>query len=220
MAYVTSEARQQLLDEVAQAIDRLAIALAAVGAAYEALDEQAGDRLEEQLFRPLQVAYGRAKRTHAGFAERHGLQGREFAPGTSRSSHGLQEQIEDAIDAMSGADDLLSELQDSMLPGRGRRRRGASRPRRGARAPHPAPGARARDVAALRPLSGLNFNCGWVGKEGVPASSAGAWALSYRQGAAAKSGPPLRWAVFRSDSGHDPAHPARAGLATPLPSRT
>ena len=116
MAYVTSEARQQLLDEVAQAIDRLAIALAAVGAAYEALDEQAGDRLEEQLFRPLQVAYGRAKRTHAGFAERHGLQGREFAPGTSRSSHGLQEQIEDAIDAMSGADDLLSELQDSMLP--------------------------------------------------------------------------------------------------------
>ena len=116
MAYVTSEARQQLLDEVAQAIDRLAIALAAVGAAYEQLDEQAGDRLEEQLFRPLQVAYGRAKRTHAGFADRHGLRGREFAPGTARSSHGLQEQVEDAIDAISGADDLLSELQDSMLP--------------------------------------------------------------------------------------------------------
>ena len=72
MAYVTSEARQQLLDEVAQAIDRLAIALAALGAAYEALDEQAGDRLEEALFRPVQAAYGRAKRTHAGFAERHG----------------------------------------------------------------------------------------------------------------------------------------------------
>ena len=116
MTYVTAEARQQLLDDLARAIDEVGVALAALGAAYEQLDEGAGDRLEEQLFRPAQVAYGRAKRTHAGFAERHGLKGREFAPGTSRSSHGLQEQVEDAIDAMSGADDLLSELQDSMLP--------------------------------------------------------------------------------------------------------
>jgi hypothetical protein len=115
MAYVTSEARQQLLDEVAQAIDRLAIALAALGAAYEALDEQAGDRLEEALFRPVQLTYGRAQRTHAGFAERHGLSGRTFAPATPRHG-GLGEQMEDAIDAIHGADEQLAELQDSMMP--------------------------------------------------------------------------------------------------------
>ena len=115
MAYVTSEARQQLLDEVAQAIDRLAIGLAAVGAAYEGLDEQSGDRLEEALFRPLQVAYGRAQRTHSGFAERHGLKGRAFAPATARNQ-GVREHVEDAVDAISGADELLSELQDSMMP--------------------------------------------------------------------------------------------------------
>jgi hypothetical protein len=115
MAYVTSEARQRLLDEVAQAIDRLAIALAAVGAAYEQLDEQSGDRLEEALFRPVQVAYGRAKRTHAGFAGRHKLTGRDFTPATPRTQ-GLHEQVEDAVDAIESADELLAELQDSMLP--------------------------------------------------------------------------------------------------------
>jgi hypothetical protein len=115
MAYATSEARQQLLDEVAQAIDRLAIALAAVGSAYELLDEQAGDRLEEALFRPVQVAYGRAKRTHASFAERHKLPGRDFAPASPRSG-GLHEQVDDAVDAIEGADEVLSELQDSMMP--------------------------------------------------------------------------------------------------------
>ncbi len=115
MAYVTSEARQQLLDEVAQAIDRLAISLAALGAAYEQLDEQAGDTLEEALFRPVQVAYGRAKRTHAGFAERHGLPGRDFAPATARSGT-LANHVEDAVDAIAGADELLAELQDSMMP--------------------------------------------------------------------------------------------------------
>ena len=70
MAYTNAEARQDLLDIVAEAIDELAVALAALGEAYEQLDEQHADELEEQLFRPVQVAYGRAKRTHAAFAER------------------------------------------------------------------------------------------------------------------------------------------------------
>src|SRR3712207_8397736 len=58
---------------------RSGVALAALGAAYDRLDEAAADRLEEQLFRPVQAAYGRAQRTYAGFAERHGLPGRSFA---------------------------------------------------------------------------------------------------------------------------------------------
>ena len=73
MAYATQEARQDLLDAIAEATEHIGAALAALGAAYEQLDEQSGDRLEEELFRPVQLAYGRARRTHAGFAERHGL---------------------------------------------------------------------------------------------------------------------------------------------------
>ncbi len=40
-----------------------------LGSAYEQLDDQQADRLEEQLFRPVQRAYGRAKRTHAQFGD-------------------------------------------------------------------------------------------------------------------------------------------------------
>ena len=44
------------------------------------LDERAADTLEEQLFRPVQTAYGKAQRTHSGFAQRFGLNARAFAP--------------------------------------------------------------------------------------------------------------------------------------------
>ena len=73
MAYVSAEARQELLDTIADAIDELGVALAALGEAYEQLDERTADTLEEQLFRPVQTAYGRAQRTHSGFAQRFGL---------------------------------------------------------------------------------------------------------------------------------------------------
>ena len=60
MSYTTVEARQQLLDALGEAIDDLARALTSLAAAYEQLDDQQADRLEEQLFRPVQRAYGRA----------------------------------------------------------------------------------------------------------------------------------------------------------------
>jgi hypothetical protein len=118
MAYVTSEARRELLDDVARATDEIGRALAALGAAYEQLDEATGDRLEEQLFRPVQVAFGRARRTHAGFAQRHGLPGRDFAAPDSAGppSTGVRGFIEQAQDAAAEADDILAELQDSMRP--------------------------------------------------------------------------------------------------------
>jgi hypothetical protein len=117
MAYTSAEARRQLLDDLAQAVDEIALALATIGSAYERLDEHAADQLEEQLFRPVQAAYGRARRTHAEFAERHGLPGRAFAP----RSAGLESQdaralLERAADAARAADDAIAELQDSMLP--------------------------------------------------------------------------------------------------------
>jgi hypothetical protein len=117
MAYVTNEARQDLLDGIADAIDEIGVALAALGGAYELLDEHTADRLEEELFRPVQVAYGRARRTHTGFAERYGLPTRTFEPSIPGvASQGVKSFLETAVDAVAEADMALAELQDSMRP--------------------------------------------------------------------------------------------------------
>jgi hypothetical protein len=117
MAYVTAEARQELLDAVADAIDEIGVALAALGEAYEQLDERTGDRLEEQLFRPVQAAYGRAGRTHSGFAGRHGLASRTFQPAIPAApSTGVKGFIDIAMQAVARADQDLAALQDSMMP--------------------------------------------------------------------------------------------------------
>src|SRR4051794_41224663 len=105
MAYSAADARRQLLEDVAAATDRLGVALAALGEAYEQLDEYNADRLEEQLFRPVQSAYGRAQRTHAGFAERHGLPGRTFEPAPGgHPSQGVSGFVEAAVSAVLAAD--------------------------------------------------------------------------------------------------------------------
>jgi len=117
MSYVTSEARQQLLDAVAEAADEVGRALAALGGAYEQLDDASADRLETELFRPVQVAYGRIKRTHAEFADRHALPAHVFSsaePG--RPSQGVKGFLTAATDAVGRAQSLLSTLQDSMMP--------------------------------------------------------------------------------------------------------
>ncbi|HEV7806066.1 MAG TPA: hypothetical protein VGO80_09620 [Solirubrobacteraceae bacterium] len=117
MAYTTAEARQQLLDAIADAIDEIAVALAALGAAYEQLDDAHADDLEDQLFRPVQRAYGRAKRTHAQFAERHRLAAREFAaPALRAPSTGVKGLIDGAVDAVARAESELVALQDSLMP--------------------------------------------------------------------------------------------------------
>lgn len=117
MAYRSAEARQELLDIVAEAIGELGVALAALGEAYEQLDEHHGDELEAQLFRPVQVAYGRAKRTHGAFAKRHALRDRAFeAPQPGAPSTGAKGFVANAVEAVGAADTILSTLQDSMLP--------------------------------------------------------------------------------------------------------
>ena len=117
VAYSTAEARQELLDDVAAAADDLGVALAALGEAYEHLDDTSGDRLEEALFRPVQVAYGRAKRTHAEFAQRVGIPGRTFVqPTPGHPSQGVKGFIDTAVSATTRADDRLGELQDSLRP--------------------------------------------------------------------------------------------------------
>ena len=106
-----------MLDELAAAIDEIALALACLGEAYEVLDDHNADRLEAELFGPAQHALGRARRTHAAFAEAHGMPPRTFA--TASAGHGNQgahELVGRAAEAAGAADHLISELQDSMLP--------------------------------------------------------------------------------------------------------
>lgn len=117
MTYASSDARQQLLDSLAEATDELGYALACLAEAYDGLDDHNGEKLEEGVFRPVQVAYGRAKRTHAEFAERHGLPGRTFEqPAAGVSARRAVGFVEAAVDAVSAADQTLAALQDSMLP--------------------------------------------------------------------------------------------------------
>jgi len=95
----------------------VAIAVACLGEAYEQLDVGTADRLEMELFRPAQKAYGRGRRTHATFARRFGFPAREFdlpAPGVS--SQGVRSFVQRAVTAAEGASTRIAELQDSMLP--------------------------------------------------------------------------------------------------------
>lgn len=117
MAYTSAEGRQELLDTLAEATEHIGLALAALGAAYEQLDEHNADRLEEELFGPVQRAYGRAKSAHAQFAGRHGMASRTFAtPSAGIPSTGAKGFIDGAVNAAAEADSTLSELQDSSLP--------------------------------------------------------------------------------------------------------
>jgi hypothetical protein len=117
MAYTSAEGRQELLGVFAEAIEHIGYALAALGAAYEQLDERNADRLEAELFGPVQRAYGRAKTTYAQFAGRHGMEGRSFAtPEPGIPSTGARGFIDSAVEAAGEADLALSGLQDSELP--------------------------------------------------------------------------------------------------------
>jgi hypothetical protein len=117
MAYTTQQARQDLLDGLAAAANELAFGSACLAEAYERLDEHSAEKLEEECFRPVQMAYGRAKRTHTEFAGRHGLQAAAFEQQpTGLASQGAAAFVERAVEAVGAADRGLAGLQDSMLP--------------------------------------------------------------------------------------------------------
>jgi len=117
MAYTSEEARTQILGDLAAGIEQLAFAIASLSEAYEALDEDSADALEEGMFRPVQAAYGRAKRTYTAFASQHGFPERNFeATSAGLYSSDPKVYIERAVDAIEAADQRIAELQDSMLP--------------------------------------------------------------------------------------------------------
>jgi hypothetical protein len=116
VSFTDAERRQLLLEEMATGIDQIAVALAALGEAYERLDERSGDELEQRLFRPVQAAYGRAKRTHAEFAGRMGIRPRAFADPPTPRPGDPHDEVARAVDQLHLADATLAALQDSMLP--------------------------------------------------------------------------------------------------------
>ena len=117
VSYTTADARQQLLESVASAAESLSRALALLSEAYEQLDEHGAEELERHVFRPVQLAYGRAQRTYSDFASRHELSARAFAPAPRAApAHGVKEFVDSAVQAVAEADATLATLQDSMLP--------------------------------------------------------------------------------------------------------
>ena len=117
MAYSSAGARQEMLDEIAIALDDVAVAVADLGEAYELLDDTTADRLEGELFKPVQLASGRLKRTHAAFAERVGAVARAEAPAPpGPPSQGVRGFLGHAGDAAARADARLAALQDSLRP--------------------------------------------------------------------------------------------------------
>jgi hypothetical protein len=117
MAMSTLEARGQILEDLAAALDQIGLALACLSEAFEQLAVDVADRLEADLYLPVQKAFGRGKRTHTQFAERHGLPTDVFeAPSRGVSSQGVKALVERTATATADADRRIAELQDSMLP--------------------------------------------------------------------------------------------------------
>jgi hypothetical protein len=116
MSYAAADARQEMLEGIAEAISDINLALTALGDAYDQLDDRTAERLEDRLFRPLQAAYGRARHTHDDFAARHGLAALEPGQAPQLPVSTGRELVESAAEAAGRADDALVELQDSMMP--------------------------------------------------------------------------------------------------------
>jgi hypothetical protein len=117
MSYTTQEGRERIVADLAQAADQIELALSYLTDAYELVEEGTADRLEEQLFAPVQAAYGRARRTQTEFSRRYGMgDGRAHGSVLGSRPHGAKELIEGAVDALEQADHWIGELQDSLLP--------------------------------------------------------------------------------------------------------
>jgi hypothetical protein len=115
VAYTNQDARRQLLHALGSATDEIAVAVAELTAAYEQVDEAAGERLEDRLFRPLQAAYAQAQRAYGGYARAHALPTRAFVA-REPPVQDAATAIEAATTAAERADSELAELQDSLLP--------------------------------------------------------------------------------------------------------
>jgi hypothetical protein len=118
MPITTEEGRGEILADLSDAIERLALSAQRFGDAYEVIPAaMAGERLEANLYMPAQKAYGRCLRAYRAFAERYGFTPQTFAPATQGApSHGAHGLIDQGVAAAADADAVLAELQDSGRP--------------------------------------------------------------------------------------------------------
>ena len=117
MAFTTAEARDRIIGDLEATEEELGLAVACLGEAFEALPTGSADRLEDELFRPVQKAYVRTKRTRTAFAQRVSRTTDEpEAKQPGPPSQGAKGFIQQAIAAASQAELILSDLQDSMMP--------------------------------------------------------------------------------------------------------
>lgn len=117
MVVTTAESRARIAEDLATAAERLAVAAANLGDAYERLDQATADRLEEELYGPVQRASGRARRAHGEFCRRFGLVPRELEPPPAAAGGHLPKALLDsAVAAVGDATHVLAALQDSGHP--------------------------------------------------------------------------------------------------------
>jgi len=104
---------------LAEAIDEIGFALASLGAAYEQLDEPTADRLEEELFGPVQGRLWPGEAHPRGSSPTgtglRAARSRRALPAFRRP--GAKGFIDHAVNAADEADRNLATLQDSMLAG-------------------------------------------------------------------------------------------------------
>ncbi len=116
MGITSDEARQQILDDLAAAVERIALAVASLTEAFDLLSVTSADRLDAELFRPTQRAFGRGKRAYTQFADRSGLEAHEItSPSPGPPSQGAKVLIEQAVAAAADAERQVSDLQDSSV---------------------------------------------------------------------------------------------------------
>ena len=117
MAITRQEAVEQILADLGTALERNAVALSCLGGAFEVLTTAPGEKLEDELYRPVQKSFGRGQRAHSAFAEKTGNPTVKFElPDPGAASQGPRSYIDRAVVAAANADRALSDLQDTMYP--------------------------------------------------------------------------------------------------------
>jgi hypothetical protein len=116
VSYTTDSGRRQILDDAVVGANYLGDALAALGEAYELLDDHMAERMEAAVFKPTQAAYGQLKRTLTEFAARYGLPQPTFPPSMVPAPTDPHTTLDRVADQVQSADDALAELQDTLLP--------------------------------------------------------------------------------------------------------
>ncbi|HUA11681.1 MAG TPA: hypothetical protein VMA83_06725 [Solirubrobacteraceae bacterium] len=118
MTYSAREGRERILLDVAEAAAALMGAQEALGEAHEQLDDAAAGRLELELYGPVRDATKSALAGASAFAARVGMTfTRPAGEHHARTrGDGPREYVDAATALVARADELLAELQDSLLP--------------------------------------------------------------------------------------------------------